>query len=107
MGFCMGRLGSRPWRTAWTLGMRASGLPWVRDSTCMLGIEVCCAKGKYRVGFDFSSTRLYLLSPMTPTMVNLFSGLFFPTEWPSASPLGKKRFEKVSLTRTTLGADRV
>src|SRR5438445_15330 len=44
---------------------------------------------------------------MTPTTVKLFSGLFFPTEWPSASPLGKKRFEKVSLTRTTLGADRV
>src|SRR5438045_1345627 len=44
---------------------------------------------------------------MTPTTVKLFSGLFFPTEWPSASPLGKKRFERVSLTRTTLGADRV
>ena len=52
---------------------------------------------------------------MTPTMVKLFSSLCFPTEveeivvteWPSASPLGKKRFEKVLLTRTTLGADRV
>src|SRR4029077_6687615 len=105
MGFCMGRLGSRPWRTAWTLGMRASGLPWVRNSACMLGIGVFCAKGKERGGFDFSSTRLYLLSPMTPTMANLFSSLIFPTEvdeivvteWPSASPLGKKRFEKVSL----------
>src|ERR1700747_3267542 len=81
----------------------------------MLGIEVSCAKGKERGGFDFSSTRLYLLSPMTATMVKLFSSLCFPTEfdeivvteWPNASPLRKKRFEKASFTKTTLGADRV
>jgi len=98
----IGRAGS--WASVWKIGieavenamdagMRASDCRGCATRLACWGSDVL-REGEVESGLRFFVDTLILAVPMTPTMVNLFSGSFFPTEWPSASPLGKKRLRR-------------